>query len=90
MYETYHAQRKAWRDENPLSVWREKNNMSLDDVASALGVSFSTVHRWETGLTGLGEQHKQGLSGLLNLSLSKFEKTWNEWVQRKPVLKGVA
>lgn len=33
-----------------ISIFREKNNMSLEQLGNAVGVSKSTVSRWESGL----------------------------------------
>ena len=34
-----------------IRKFREKHRLSLEDLASAVGVSFMTIYRWETGKT---------------------------------------
>lgn len=42
-----------------VKMAREKKNMSQEDLARALNVSFATINRWENGKTHPNKMAKQ-------------------------------
>lgn len=40
---------QAWKDRNPLRVWRSENGMTAFEVAARMGVSVQAMARWESG-----------------------------------------
>jgi DNA-binding XRE family transcriptional regulator len=54
---------------NRLGKLRRRQALSLEDVASARGVSRSTVHRWELGLVQIPDEHKLALADLFGVSV---------------------
>lgn len=56
-----------------IAVYRSKNNLSLDEVGSAVGVSKSTVSRWESGVIKKISVEKQMLlSDLFDINVPDF------------------
>lgn len=49
-----------------LRAWRKAQRRSLEAVARDLGISFTTLHRWETG------KYKAGISELGYRALQKL------------------
>lgn len=51
---------------NPLRVWRDKNDVTLGEVAALLGVSISTLQRWESGVSTINAAHFARLAAITN------------------------
>lgn len=58
-----------------ISVYRHKHNLSLNEIAQAVGVNISSVSRWENGLVKNISQEKQDLlSQLFEIDVPDYLK----------------
>ena len=55
-----------------LSLIRQMHKISLEHVATALGVSYQQVHKYETGETTMGARRIQLCAKLFNLPVGYF------------------
>lgn len=59
---------------------RRMQGLSLEDVASARGVSRSTIHNWERGIGQIPDHHKLALADLFGVTvvfLMRWEREGN-------------
>ena len=56
-----------------ISVYRHKHNLSLNDIAQAVGVNISSVSRWENGLVkNISKDKKDLLSQLFSIDVEDY------------------
>ncbi|MGM7720629.1 helix-turn-helix domain-containing protein [Metabacillus sp. Hm71] len=73
---------QQWKNENPIRVYRKKENLSQPDVAGLIGVSTYTVQRWEEGSVSPSGENLEKLSKLI----SGIEESLTEWKNNRPTL----
>lgn len=56
-----------------LQKWREKRNLTRDQLAKELKTTYTTVYRWETGERAIPDYLELALEGL-DARLSKSKK----------------
>lgn len=54
---------------NRVAKLRRMQTLRLQDVANELGVSATTVNRWERGEIGIPDHHKLSLARLFHVSV---------------------
>jgi transcriptional regulator with XRE-family HTH domain len=79
------VRKKAWINRNPIREWRTAEGVDLAYVATKVGVSIHTVHRWEAGAANPTKHFLSILSVLLNQDLKCL---WPEWLKSRPVFGG--
>jgi DNA-binding transcriptional regulator YiaG len=62
---------------NPLREWRDKNSVSQGEVAALLGVSISTLQRWESGIGTINASHLPRL--VVITGNDAFADEFNAW-----------
>ena len=68
--------RAAWRERNPLRIWRVERRMSQGDVALHLGVSRQSVANWEEGVCD-PTLHWANLE--LMMKVKHIPQKWRRW-----------
>lgn len=68
--------RAAWRERNPLRIWRVERRMSQGDVALRLGVSRQSVANWEEGVCD-PTLHLKNLE--LMMKAKHILQKWRRW-----------
>lgn len=74
---------KKWVEDNPLRQFRKQQNLSINLLASMLGVGFNSIQRWEGGEVIPKPENMDKLNKLIG---DDFEANWNEWMKNKPEL----
>lgn len=56
-----------------ISIYRERHQLSLEEVGDAVGVSKSTVSRWESGaIRRISDEKKARLSGVFGIDVQDY------------------
>lgn len=71
-----------WVERNPLRIWRKHNNMSHQDTAMQLGVSWLSVSFWEKGATKPNADNMPLISYLIGVN--NLKELWAEWYESRP------
>ncbi|QIK69770.1 helix-turn-helix domain-containing protein [Erysipelothrix sp. HDW6C] len=56
-----------------VAIFRERNGLSLEEVGDAVGVSKSTVSRWESGaIKKISKENQQRLSEVFSIDVGEY------------------
>lgn len=77
---------RAWVEENPLRVWRKKNDLAMMDVASGTGMAFSTIQQHEMGGYFPNDESLEKLAAAMDISVATLTRKWRSWYDRRPTL----
>lgn len=73
-----------WRGRNPLNRYRMKNKVTMNDVATMLGVSSISVSAWESGKTYPTNDNLFKIAELMILDPDETVTKWFRWFKAKP------
>lgn len=76
---------EPWVEKNPLRKWRRDNNMSQQDTALQLGVSWLSISFWEKGGTRPNDENMKSLSLLLGILVRDLKEEWDQWYEQRPL-----
>lgn len=79
----YREEQKKWISSNPLRIWRRKNDYTLNEVSSCLGVSLMTVQMWESGGFKPDSDNMSKIDILMGAG-GDIENKWNKWIEERP------
>jgi DNA-binding transcriptional regulator YiaG len=79
----FEAQRE-WIERNPIRVYRKEHDITILGFAAYLGVTLSTVQRWEVGGMTPTQSNAERLADMIGVSGAEFWNRWHTWYESRP------
>lgn len=75
---------RAWIEENPLRRWRRETNTTIMQAAVRMGVTITTIQKWEFGGMRPGPENLARMAGAMGQQEEALADAWDSWLSRRP------
>lgn len=72
---------EQWIDKNPIRLALTKEGMTQTEMASRVGVTINTIHKWLSGISQPKEENMRAIEKVLNTDIND---QMDQWVKNKP------
>lgn len=73
---------KEWQESNPLRQWRLRTRLIRSLISASIGVSQTTLQKWEDGNSEPNRDNMKALADLTGNPL--IAGAWQDWQSRRP------
>lgn len=75
------SKHKAWREKNPLRVWRKEQGLSMMNASAVIGCGISTLQAWEYGST---QPQFDVVASHMGVTATTLKRNWSAWTSKRP------